>query len=370
MNKNLKIPPKNKTFLSSPELLADKLDLLIGKQYKLTGKPRTDGSNLRKRIGAVLYSNQPPNIADHDCYEIMPPKNKGVPKILLEYVDTYIVTTGKSYNLQVWNRNPSSESVQIQYSNGETLQSNEVRFILAKIDPINQIIQSICVLTPKYIVDNFGSFGKPTVKSQLIISNTARKKILNKPDCLLYYNDNVGKPLNIYNLSSYSIHDSPSHNSLLPLSVIKDIVVDKIIGQSIKSGATKNRGQMLEELFAKSLGYNLADGELLASGYPDIRNQALEVKLQDSPTVDLGKYSPEFEEIIERCDGFTTKNMRYFIALTNSKNNIIEGAVLCSGRKLGLHFTYIAEKSYKCQRSIPMSFFEAIEGRSVFNPKV
>ena len=29
--------------------------------------------------------------------------------------------------------------------------------------------------------------------------------------------------------------------------------------------------------------------ELLVGGYPDLRNQVLEVKIQDSPTVDLGQ---------------------------------------------------------------------------------
>ena len=41
------------------------------------------------------------------------PKQKGVPSFLREYIDTYIITTGNSYNLQVWNRNPNSASVQV-----------------------------------------------------------------------------------------------------------------------------------------------------------------------------------------------------------------------------------------------------------------
>jgi hypothetical protein len=108
--------------------------------------------------------------------------------------------------------------------------------------------------------------------------------------------------------------------------------------------------------------------ELLVGGYPDLRNQVLEVKIQDSPTVDLGQYSPEFEDAVPNCGSFTTRNIRYFIALTNPITNLIEGAVLCPGNKLGLHFTYVADRSYKCQRSIPMSFFESIQGQSVFNP--
>ena len=169
MDKKLKIPPQNKQDLTSPKELAKKLEILIGDDFPLTGKSRTDGSTLRKLIAKTLLENSPPICAQKSDYEIM--SKKGVPKILLEYVDTYIVTSGKSYNLQVWNRNPSSSSVQIQYANGDRLTSNEVRFILVKINIDEGKIESIVILTPQYIVEKFGIFGKPTIKSQLIISN-------------------------------------------------------------------------------------------------------------------------------------------------------------------------------------------------------
>jgi len=366
MDARLKIPPSNKSLLTSLQDLAKKLEPLINTKFSLTGKSRTDGSNIRKLIADKLINCDPPETAKNNSYDVVPPK--GVPKILLEYVDTYIVTTGKSYNLQVWNRNPSSESVQVQYSNGETLQSGEVRFILVKIDPDKNIVSAIAVLTPKYIVETFGEFGKPTVKNQLIISSTLRRFVLKEPSAILFYDDAIGHHHNLKNLSRFSIHDQPTSESVLPLSIIKNIVINKIIGSNIAPAATKNRGQMLEEIFANALGYSIDDCEFLAGVYPYIRNQALEVKIQDSQTVDLGKFSPEFKVKVPNCNGFTTRNIRYFIALTNPETNIIEGAVLCQGSKLGLHFTYVPEESYKCQRSIPMNFFKDIQGRSVFNP--
>ncbi|MCU7951764.1 MAG: hypothetical protein KZQ74_01610 [gamma proteobacterium symbiont of Bathyaustriella thionipta] len=129
MNIALKKPPKNKSHLTSPEQLAKKLSVLIGQAFNLTGKSRTDGSNVRKLVGTTLFENNPPQNASKSDYEIIPPKSKGVPKILLEYIDTYIVTSGASYNLQVWNRNPSSESVQIQYLNSKRLMSSVLDFI-------------------------------------------------------------------------------------------------------------------------------------------------------------------------------------------------------------------------------------------------
>ena len=323
MDVRLKKPPKSKSLLTSLPDLAKKLESLINTKFELTGKSRTDGSNIRKLIADKLINSNPPPYAEKNSYEVVPPK--GVPKILLEYVDTYIVTTGTSYNLQVWNRNPSSESVQIQYSSGETLQSGEVRFVLVKIDPDNHKVIAIAVLTPEYIVNKFGVFGKPTVKNQLVISSSLRRFVLAKPNGVLFYDDMVGDKENIKNLSLFSIHDQPTTGSLLPLSIIKEIIINKIIGCNIAPASTKNRGQMLEEIFAGALGYSIGDNELLSGGYPDLRNQALEVKIQDSPTVDLGKFSPEFEITAPDCGNFTTRNMRYFIALTNPETNIVEG---------------------------------------------
>jgi hypothetical protein len=56
------------------------------------------------------------------------------------------------------------------------------------------------------------------------------------------------------------------------------------------------------------------------------------------------------------------------IALTNPKTGIIEGIILAPGEKLGEIFTYVSDMSYKCQRSIPMSFFDSLTGQCVFNP--
>lgn len=91
-----KIPPNSKNELSTPEQLVENLKSLIGEKFPLTGKPRTDGSNFRKMITNHLLSNYIPKEAVE--YEIVPPKQKGVPSFLREYIDTYIVTSGVNYN--------------------------------------------------------------------------------------------------------------------------------------------------------------------------------------------------------------------------------------------------------------------------------
>lgn len=143
--------------------------------------------------------------------------------------------------------------------------------------------------------------------------------------------------------------------------------METLLGSVIASGATKTRGQALELFVAQLLGYTPALTDLLAGGYPDIRNQLLEIKIQDSPTVDLGAFSPQFEENLPFAEGLTTSDVRYLIALMNTETNTVEGIVLCPGKHLGEHFSYVASTSYKCQRSIPISFFERYDRQSVFN---
>jgi hypothetical protein len=146
------------------------------------------------------------------------------------------------------------------------------------------------------------------------------------------------------------------------------MVAKKLIGKKLDNYSTKNRGQALERMTLELLGYSLADNKNLVGGFPDFPNQLLEVKVQETRTVDLGRFTPEKEEIIVSENNLTTFDVRYLIALTNSATGIIEGVIIAPGEKLGEIFTYISDVSYKCQRSIPMSFFNSFEGQCVCNP--
>lgn len=374
MRDMMSLPPISKDALTPPEELCKRLSSLIGKKFPLSGKTRTDGSKMRKLIECTLISEGGlPAPAPEGTYQIVPPKAKGVPKIRLEFIDSYIVTSGKSYNLQVWNRNPATDSIQIEYSNGQSLSANDVRFVFTKVNVTTHEIESVVILSPDYIVKNFGQFGKPTIKHQLIITETMRQKILSNNEPILFYPDSQsvqGLLSEDLPCEGISIHDEPTNGKVLKLEVIRDIVLKNLIGTKLDAMPTKNRGQALELKVSQLLGYKPSDQELLAGGYPDIRNQMLEVKVQDSPTVDLGKYSPQFEEELPSYPKFTTLSVRYLIALTDKDSGIVKGAVLCPGEHLGEHFTYVGDKSFKCQRSIPMSFFEQFKGKAVYNPDI
>lgn len=160
MNKDFKIPPKSVKMLSGADELAVRFSELIGEPFTLTGKTRTDGSNVRKLIAATLEKYLLPALAEETQFEIVPPKAKGVPKITREFIDTYIVTSGTSYNLQVWNRIPNAETLLIKYESGESLKCTDVRFVFIRIDKERKCVASVVILTRstlKNILVNLGS---------------------------------------------------------------------------------------------------------------------------------------------------------------------------------------------------------------------
>ena len=371
MDEAFKIPPKSPKQLTEISKLPEIFKGLVGNEFRLTGKTRTDGANIRKLIANELVRNGLPEGANNDEFEIVPPKKKGVPKMLREMIDSYAVTSGDSYNLQVWNRIPNCKTVLIKYDSGETLKCDEVRYIFVKIDTLKNIISSIVILTAEYIETHFGKFGKPTIKHQLLISNKARNQIYTSESKILSFPDS--KKLSYLITDTYkqpddSMANEPSIQNLYSIKLLTEMVAKKLIGKKLDNLATKNRGQALERMTLELLGYKMADYHNLVGGFPDIPNQLLEVKVQDTQTVDLGQYTPEKEKIIVSENNLTTFDVRYLIALTNPKTYVIEGIILAPGEKLGEIFTYVSDVSYKCQRSIPMSFFNTFEGKCVYNP--
>lgn len=363
---DFKFPPLNKDSVLTGKELATKLQPLVGTNFPLTDKPRTNGSNLRKAITKILDDGTI-QVANKKDYTVVPVKGKGVPHLLACLCDSYIVTTGDNYNLQVWNRFPNTSNALIRYNNNQSIKCKDIRFVFVKIDPDTKKIQSIVIATPDYIVKKFGIFGVPTIKYQMIVSDIKRNEIINGTTSCYFKEDTVnmqqytsGK----FTTPKHRLSDPPQKGEILSLQCIKE-KVSSLVGTRLVVSDTKTKGQFLERVVANLLGYKTDDP--LVGGYPDIPNQLLEVKVQDSPTVDLGKYSPSNPVVINDSMNLTTEDVRYLIALTD-ENGMIEGIILSPGSCLGDAFTFVSNTNYKCQRSIPMSFFTDQKGKAVFNP--
>lgn len=359
-----KVPSSREAIITNADLV-NILNALVGKPFNLSGKPRTDGAKLRNMISS-LFIGRDIAIADKDQYTILPPKKKGVPRMLLILLDSYIVTTGNSYNLQVWNRIPTSDNVLIQYENGQIITCKDIRYALVKVNTTTQVIDSVILMTAEKIKAQFGEFGVPTIKHQLIIPEGKRKEII-QGALLIPCRDTIKMQYlckTEYLAPNRALRDFDMSN-LWSIHILKERL-QALIGKRLIAADTKTRGQLLERMVANLLGYSEEDN--LVGGYPDLPNQLLEIKLQESPTIDLGAHSPQIKETICRESNITTQDIRYLIALTNPKDSTIEGIILTSGGELGNHFSYVPSKNYKCQRSIPMDFFEQNKGFSIYNP--
>lgn len=368
MNDIFNIPPSSLKDIKTIDELSRALKALIGMPFVLSGKPRTDGSLMRKLIAKTLISSGTSLQKLEEDYEIIPLKGKGLPGILRELLDTYIVTTGQSYNLQIWNRFPNSNSPLIRYGSGETIKCCDVRLVFVKVT--NNLIDSVVVTTPAYIENTFGLFGKPTIKHQLIISESKRERIINSPTKILTEADSAAISYRLTtrlanNNNDCCILEDSGFRKILSIEALSSLLSSHLLGAKLDSADTKTRGQNLERLTMRALGYSEDHINQLEGNYPDIPDQLLEVKVQDSPTVDLGKHTPEIPELVFKNDTVTSQDIRYLIALTNQTSGIIEGIVLVPGLALGHYFNYVRDTSFKCQRSIPMSFFEEVSGQSI-----
>lgn len=224
-------------------------------------------------------------------------------------------------------------------------------------------------MSPQYIEHKFGKFGIPTIKYQAIINPATRNTIVNSSTKAFIVTDTTNmKPLLGSNsqVELKTLSSEPISSQILSIEEIGQRVISYLIGQKLFAQDTKTRGQALERKVATLLGFS--DEDQLVGNYPDIYNQALEVKVQDSPTIDLGKETPMNPLPVYQNLPITTEDIRYLIALTNPQTSEIEGVILVPGKELENIFTMVNGTSFKCQRSIPMKFFEKYKGKSVFNP--
>lgn len=90
----------------------------------------------------------------------------------------------------------------------------------------------------------------------------------------------------------------PSSGELLPIAEIFDRLAP-LVGQAFADPGVdqeRNRGAALHRLVCERLGYSRYED---MGQFPDVRHQLLEVKLQTSPTIDLGLVLPNSEDRLD-----------------------------------------------------------------------
>ena len=157
----------------------------------------------------------------------------------------------------------------------------------------------------------------------------------------------------------------PQAGQLMPIREIFDRL-QPLLGKrfaDIGYDQERNRGASLHRLICQHLGYAdyRDDGQ-----FPDIRHQLLEVKLQTSPTIDLGLVCPDSDEKLDvpKIEGHQIRHcdVRYVLlyALTDGKNVTLTHLFLVTGEKFFTRFPQFQGKvlNKKLQIPLPADFFD------------
>jgi len=267
---------------------------------------------------------------------------KTQPRFPGQMFDTYVQ---KSNNLQIWNEELSPTR----------------RYALIRVSE-DDIIKRVKVVNGRTlaILDTTGTL---TQKYQ------ARCIVGEKPSELISKFDT--DVLKIFVKSNFSLDskvtptDLPDLNKLYSIDSIYG-KLEKLIGETfidVGHDQERNRGASLHKLVCKQLGYQIYRD---TGQFPDIVNQLLEIKLQTSPTIDLGLVEPKSTALLDlpqlqkkqvrHCD------IRYaiFYAKTDGARVTLTHFFLTTGKDFFNRFPQFQGKKLnkKIQIPLPSNFFE------------
>lgn len=165
-------------------------------------------------------------------------------------------------------------------------------------------------------------------------------------------------------LSSRQPTASPHTADLLPISFIFARLRTLIGRQFDDPGRSqdRNRGAILHSLVCGCLGY----GHYHDDGrFPDVRHQLLEVKLQTSPTIDLGLVDPHSDDPLGLAldDGTVVRHrdVRYavFIGTTDGTEVTLTHLVVTTGEMFFVRFALFQGNviNRKLQIPLPPGFY-------------
>jgi len=259
--------------------------------------------------------------------------------------DTYVQS---SNNLQIWNEELQPRRRYVLVAVGQDGCVTRVKVItgamLAKLDTTG-------TLTQKY-----QARFVPGETSEELISSTDTEHLMpliGPADCT-----SMGEPT-----------DDPVSGSVMPIQSIFDHL-RTLVGCSFTSAGfhqERNRGAELHRLVCKALGHQsyADDGR-----FPDVCSQLLEVKLQTSPTIDLGLVEPASKEPLD-LNGFPEGTVRHcdvryavFGAEHIGDQVKLSRLVLTTGEKFFSRFPRFEGRvlNKKLQIPLPQGFFGKSKG--------
>lgn len=250
------------------------------------------------------------------------------------------VYTQKSMNVQIWNEEVDASR----------------RYVFLQVDEADTIT-TVRVITGDELV-KYDRTGRLTTKYQATMHTYSESRLFSPRDTETIENWISQEPSSLRNVNP---NFYPSRNQLLPIEEVYRRLLP-MVGKAISyidAVQERNRGAELHEMICKHLGYSVYEDD---GSYPDIANQLLEVKLQTSPTIDLGLHSPEDGELIVTVGdtSFYSEDVRYVIfdGIVSGSSIILRNLYLTSGADFNKHFPIWKGKNAKIQLPLPSTFFD------------
>jgi len=314
-------------WLPTPELEALLNGSLNG--ISLTGLPlRTRSKAVKERICRALG------------YPVPTSFRKTRPRFPGQQFDTYIQ---KANNLQIWNQqiSPTRRYVLIRVSGTDVV--TKVKVVAG--DSL-ALLDTTGTLTKKY--------------QARCIPRSDPTELVTPCDT-----DRLQAHVSDQDIRLPSPIDHPGSGRLFSIAEISRRL-STLVGQSfpdVGHDQERNRGAALHRLVCAALGYRTYqdDGQ-----FPDVRNQLLEVKLQTSPTIDLGLVRPDDEHPLDvpmlGQDQVRHRDVRYAIFYANTDGRVVRLTNLFVSTGAGF-FTRFPQfggmvLNAKLQIPLPVDFFD------------
>ena len=263
---------------------------------------------------------------------------KTQPRFIAQNFDVYVQ---KSMNVQIWNE--EIDPVR--------------RYVLIKVNE-DDIITNIRIINGDQLAE-LDRTGSLTTKYQATMYRLSESSLLSNVDTkrVAEWCDKS------VDLSHVRPNSAPIEGELLSISEIFTRIscLEGEILPHLGYLQERNRAAKLHQIICELLGYRSAEDD---GTYPDILNQLIEIKLQTSPTIDLGLHSPDDDTTLFVIDGkeFRSRDIRYIIVdgIVESNNVIISYVHVVNGRDFSEHFPLFGGnvQNAKLQIPLPPDFFK------------
>ncbi len=304
------------------DILADSLIGLSLEGYALRTRSKIVKSEICRALG----------------YPIPRSFKKTKPRFPGQNFDVY---TQKSLNVQIWNEEVDTTR----------------RYVFLRVNE-NDIITSVKVIAGDELV-RYDHTGTLTRKYQATMTSYG-EDICSRKDSATVENWIVDAKESLQRVNP---NHFPQRNQLLKIQEIYRRL-QPMVGLTIDyldAVQERNRGAELHAMICEHLGYSIYEDD---GTYPDIANQLLEIKLQTSPTIDLGLHSPEDGDAVVTIGNttFCSEDIRYAIFDGEVKGNrvLLKNLYLVTGEDFTNHFPLFrgGGTNAKIQLPLPYDFFD------------